>query len=114
MPRSITQTRCALPYWASILKEGAQCRLVGGVARQDLVGERKTIRRDDQRDDHLDAVAALVAAVAVAALVGLVLGRIGLEVAQLAHFVIARGSQFVAVAVTDQWLAGGERVRFRV
>ena len=81
MPRSITQMRCALPYCAfDLLQEGAQRRLVGGVARQDLVGQRKALRRHDQRDDHLHAVAALVAAVAVAALVLLIGRRIAFEV----------------------------------
>jgi len=50
----------------------AQRRAVGGVARQHLIGDRKTFRRHDQRDHHLHAVAALVAAVAVAALVVLI------------------------------------------
>jgi hypothetical protein len=45
----------------------AQGGLVGGVARQHLVGERQAFGRDDEGDDDLDAVPALVAAVAEAA-----------------------------------------------
>jgi len=58
----------------------AQRLAVGGVARQHLIGDRKTFGRHDQRDHHLHAVAALVAAVAVAALVVLILRRRRLEI----------------------------------
>src|SRR5271166_6052332 len=61
-------------------KEGAQRRLVGGVAGENFVGERKSVGRHDQRDDHLHAVGALVAAVAVPALVAIVARRIGFEI----------------------------------
>ena len=72
MPRSITQTRRALPYCCSILREEhPQRRAVRGVAGQHLVGQRQAVRRDHQRDHHLRAVRPLVAAVAVAALVAL-------------------------------------------
>ena len=37
-------------------KEGAQCRLVGGVTGSNFVGERKSVGRHDQRDDNLHAV----------------------------------------------------------
>ena len=63
-----------------LLQKAAQRRLVGGVSRQDLIGERKAFRRHDQRNHHLHAVAALVAAVAVAALVGFVVRRRRLEI----------------------------------
>ena len=60
MPRSITQMRCALPYCASILlQERLERGLVGGVARQHFVGQRETLRRDDQGDHHLHAVGRL-------------------------------------------------------
>jgi len=73
--------RSALPYWASTLcKEIRQRRAIGGVARQNLVGEREAFRRDDQGDDDLHTVVALVAAVAVAALVVLIIRRIGFEI----------------------------------
>ena len=58
----------------------AQRGAVGGVARQHLVAERKTLGRHDQRDHHLHAVAALVAAIAMAALVRFIVGRRRLEI----------------------------------
>ncbi len=61
-------------------KEGAQGRLVRGVAGENVVGERKAVGRHDERNDHLHAVWALVAAVAVPALVALVARRIGFEI----------------------------------
>ena len=79
MPRSITQTRLALPYWASILRSMSRNVVhVGGVAGQHLVGERKAFGRHDQRDHHLHAIAVLVANVAVAALVRFIVRRRGL------------------------------------
>ena len=71
--------RWALPYWASIFAKKERS-VVGGVAGQHLVGERKAVRRHHQRDDHLRAIGALIAAVAVPALVGLVLLRIGFKI----------------------------------
>ena len=41
-------------------KEGAQRRLVRGVAGENFVGERKAVGRYDERDDHLHTVRALV------------------------------------------------------
>lgn len=52
--------------------------LVEGIAGEDLVGQGKTVRGNDQGDDHLDAGGAMVATVAMLALTGL--GRIALEV----------------------------------
>ena len=63
-----------------LAQDAAQRGLVGGVPRQHLVAERKTLGRHDQRNHHLHAVAALVAAVAVAALVGFVVRRRRLEI----------------------------------
>ena len=63
------QTRSDRPYWSSIFsRKIRQRRLVAGVARHHLVGQRKTLRGDDQRDHHLHAVRALVPAVAELAL----------------------------------------------
>jgi hypothetical protein len=59
-----------------LLQERAQRRVVRRVSRQHLIGQRKALRRHDQRDHHLHAIAALVAAVTVAALVRLVGRRI--------------------------------------
>ena len=56
-------------------QEGAQRPAVGGVAGQDLAGERQAFGRHHQGDHHLRAVRPLVAAVAVAALVAL--GQVG-------------------------------------
>ena len=73
--------RSALPYCVLDLVEKLLERaVVFGVARQHFVGQRKTLRRDDQRDDHLHTVAALVAAVAKTPLVIVILRRIGLEI----------------------------------
>jgi hypothetical protein len=51
------------------IEKAAQRRVVGSVAWQDLVGERKPFRRHDLRNDHLHAVAAVVARIAVPTLV---------------------------------------------
>ena len=55
-------------------------RLVGGVARQHLVGQRQTFGRNDQRDHHLHAIGPVIARVAVAPLVALRERWIGLEI----------------------------------
>ena len=47
-------------------EERAQRLAVGGVAGQDLIGERQALRGDDERDDKLRTIGPLVAAVAVA------------------------------------------------
>ena len=52
--------RSAVPYCASILARKA----VRDIAGQDLVGQGKTVRGDDQGDDHLDAIGAFIPAVA--------------------------------------------------
>jgi len=62
------------------LEEARQRGVVGGIARQHLVGQRQALGGDHQRDDHLHAVAALVARVAEAAFVLVLERRIGLEV----------------------------------
>ena len=49
------------------LEKVGQGLLVLGVARQHFIGDRKTLRRDDQGDDHLNAIRTLVPAVTVAA-----------------------------------------------
>jgi hypothetical protein len=76
MPRSISLAILGFDLAQHI----ALRRLVGGVAGQNLVGERKAPRRHDQRDHHLHAIAALVAALAVAALVIFIVGRRRLEI----------------------------------
>ena len=48
--------------------EIAQRLTVGGVAGENLVGERQVVWRDDQRDDELRAIGPLVATIAMAAL----------------------------------------------
>ena len=53
------------------LDEVAQCRLVRGVSRHHLVGQRQAVRRHDQRDHHLNAIRPLVPAVAKASLADL-------------------------------------------
>ena len=58
----------------------AQCRIVGGVSGQHLVGQWQPLRRHHQCNDHLHAVAAPVARVAKPALVALVKRRVRLEV----------------------------------
>ena len=62
------------------LEKPRQRRAVGCVPGQHLIGQRKTLRRHDQRDHHLHAVAAVIAAVAVAALVFFRKRRIALKV----------------------------------
>jgi hypothetical protein len=49
-------------------QERPQSLAVGGVAGQNLIGQRQSFRRDDERDDDLRAIRPLVAAVAVARL----------------------------------------------
>ena len=57
-----------MPYWLSILARNDRSVLArGGVAGQDLIGERQTLRRHHEGDDELRAIGPLVAAVAVAA-----------------------------------------------
>ena len=58
----------------------AQGRLVGGVAREHLVGERQALRSDHEGDDDLHAVAAFVAAVAETAGIVFVGRHVALEV----------------------------------
>ncbi|MGC1952972.1 MAG: hypothetical protein WA970_10465, partial [Gammaproteobacteria bacterium] len=60
------------------IQEIGQRRLVGGVARQDLVGEGKALRCHDQGDNHRHAVKTLVARVAELALA--IPGRVGREI----------------------------------
>jgi hypothetical protein len=79
MPRSITALRLAV-LRLDLVQGRAQRRLVGSVAGQHLIGQRKAVRGHHQGDDHLHAVAPLVAAVAVPALVGVILRRRRLEV----------------------------------
>jgi hypothetical protein len=71
---------CLAVLGFDLAQDAAQRRAVGGVSRQHLVGERKALRRHDQRNHDLHAVAALVAAVAVAALVRFIVRRSGLEI----------------------------------
>ncbi len=74
-------TRRALPYWRSMrARKSFSVVESARVARQHLVGERKTLRGHHQRNDHLHAVRAMIARVTVAALVLLVGRRIGLEI----------------------------------
>ena len=62
-------------------EERAQRLAVGGVAGQDLIGERQALRGDDERDDELRAIGPLVAAVAVASLAVLrQIGGVDLEI----------------------------------
>jgi hypothetical protein len=49
-------------------QEVAQRLAVGGVAGENLIGQRQTVRRNNQRDDDLRTIGPFVAAVAVAAL----------------------------------------------
>ena len=63
-----------------LLEEAPQRGVVGGVAREHLIGQRQALGRHDQGDHQLHAVAALVATVAVPAFVGVVVRRIGLEI----------------------------------
>ena len=58
----------------------AQRRLVRGVPRQNLVGERQTFRRHHQRDHHLHAVRPTIARIAEASFVVLGKRRLGLEI----------------------------------
>jgi hypothetical protein len=62
------------------LQEAAQRRVVGGIAGQDFIRQRKALGRHDQGDHHLHAITALVAAVAVTALVVLVIRRVRFEI----------------------------------
>src|SRR5207248_11799289 len=63
-----------------LLQKRPQRRAVAGVARQDLITERKAVRGDDQRDHDLHAILALVAAVAEPAFVFRILRRIAFEI----------------------------------
>src|SRR6201986_3034681 len=77
MPRSISQTRRALPYCSSILaRNGRQGLVVLGVTGENLVGQRQAFRRDHQSDHHLRAIRPAVAAVAVPAFVAVRRGRV--------------------------------------
>ena len=58
----------------------AQRGAVGGIAGQDLVGQRQPLGRHHQRNDHLHAVRSVVARVAEATLVLVRKRRLGLEV----------------------------------
>jgi hypothetical protein len=64
----------------NFLQEAAQRRVVGGIAGQNFIRQRKALGRHDQRDHDLHAITALVAAVAVTTLVVLVIRRVRLEV----------------------------------
>jgi hypothetical protein len=55
-------------------------RAVAGIAREHLVGERKTLRAHHQRNHHLHTIRTMVARVAMAALVLLVGRRIRFEI----------------------------------
>src|SRR5450631_4843842 len=63
MPRSITHVRLALPYCFSILARNSFSVVLSEVL-PSMVGQWKTIRRDNQRDHDLHAIGTLVAAVA--------------------------------------------------
>ena len=63
-----------------LFQEPLQGRIVGGVARHDLIRQWKSFRGYDQRNDHLHAIEPLVPAVAVLPLVVLRERRIALEV----------------------------------
>src|SRR5262245_17647365 len=70
MPRSITHTRRALPYWRSMrARKSRNVVFVLGVARHHVVGERQPLRRDHQRNDHLHAVRSFIARIAKTALI---------------------------------------------
>jgi hypothetical protein len=60
-------------------EEPAQGLRIPGISGQNLIGERQTFRRHDERDHDLDAVKAVVAAVAVSALDLLIERRIGVK-----------------------------------
>src|SRR6516165_3781255 len=62
------------------MQKRPQRRVVAGVARQDLITERKAVGGDDQRYYDLHAILALVAAMAEPALVFLILRRIAFEI----------------------------------
>ena len=64
----------------NLLQKHFERRLVGGVPRQHFVGQRKTLRRDDQRNDHLHAIKTFVPAVAKLALVRFPKRRVALKV----------------------------------
>ncbi len=104
MPRSITQIRWALPYCVSILcKNSRKVVLVRRVSRQHFIGERETVRRDDQCDHHLHAIAAFVAAVAVAALVVVVARGRGFEIGagQVVEQNLELGAEQIRPALTQ-------------
>ena len=88
---------------------------VGGVAGENLVGERKAVRRDDQRDDELRTIGPLVAAIAMASFA--VLGKIGsvhleIRAGQIVEQHVERGVEQIAPAlgqVREQSLFVGEQ-----
>ncbi len=81
IPRSITQILRAFPYCVSVFSMNSRSVvLIRCTAGQDLVGQRKAVRRHDQSDDHLHTVRPLVQAVAKLAFVLSVRGGIALEV----------------------------------
>ena len=61
-------------------QERAERRLVGGVARHHLIGQRQAVGRHHQRDHHLHAVGPMIARIAEAPLVAFGERRVGLEI----------------------------------
>jgi hypothetical protein len=92
-----------LPNWLSILPRKDRERLaVGGVAGQDLIGERQTLRRHHEGDDELRAIGPPVAAVAVAAFGSLgQVGGVDLEIGagQVVEQPVERGVEQIAPAL---------------
>ena len=63
-----------------LFEKAGQRGVVGRVAGQNFIGQRKAFRRDDQRDDHLRTIGPVIARVAVAARIVGIVGGAGLEI----------------------------------
>ena len=61
-------------------EERLQDRFITRVAGHHFIGQRKTLRRDDQRDDHLDTIRTVIATVAKLSFVARGKRRIALKI----------------------------------